>query len=146
MKLLAQRARHRLPLAAIVLFLVACQPSQQDIALKHSLAGDPQRGRLALYDHGCGTCHRIDGVRGANGRVGPPLTDVAERWYLGGVLPNNPDNMTRWIQDPRRFSPHTVMPRLGVSEADARDMVAYLYLPSGLHKPHRNAMELEHDQ
>ena len=51
---------------------------------------------------------------------------VSERAYLGGVLPNTPGNMAQWIRDPRRFDPRTTMPALGVTEAQAKDMVAYL--------------------
>lgn len=92
-----------------------------------SVAGDPQRGRLAADAYGCGTCHVIPGVRGANGQVGPPLGGMAERAYLGGVIPNSPESMVRWIRNPRAIDPRTAMPDTGVSEADARDITAYLY-------------------
>jgi cytochrome c1 len=45
---------------------------------------------------------------------------------VGGVLPNSPDNMVRWIRKPQKVSPLTAMPDLGVTERDARDMAAYL--------------------
>lgn len=89
--------------------------------------GDPENGRLLLRQFGCGDCHAIPGVAAAQGNVGPPLAGVAKRVYLGGVLPNSPENMARWIQAPREFDPPTAMPDLGVTEAHARDMVAYLY-------------------
>jgi cytochrome c1 len=78
--------------------------------------------------YGCQSCHIIPGVRGANGLVGPPLNHIARRVYLAGVLPNSPDNMLRWIQNPQAaIQQSTAMPNMGVSEADARDIVAYLY-------------------
>lgn len=89
--------------------------------------GDAERGRLLLRQFGCGTCHRIAGVADAQGNVGPPLDGVSRRVYLGGVLPNSPINMVRWIRAPRAFDPLTMMPNLGVSEEHARDMVAYLH-------------------
>jgi cytochrome c len=49
------------------------------------------------------------------------------RQYLAGRLPNTPDNMARWIQHPQSISPGNVMPELGVGDAEARDIVAYLY-------------------
>ena len=84
------------------------------------------RGRLLLQQFGCGQCHSIPGVANARGTSGPPLAGVRERAYLGGVAPNTPGNMARWIRDPRRFDPRTTMPAMGVTEAQAADMVAYL--------------------
>lgn len=89
--------------------------------------GEPERGRAHLQRYGCGTCHTIQGVPGADGLVGPPLTGVASRIYLAGVLVNTPRNMVRWIMDPRAVDPLTAMPPLGVSEGEARDIAAYLH-------------------
>ncbi|HKG91026.1 MAG TPA: c-type cytochrome [Gemmatimonadaceae bacterium] len=89
--------------------------------------GDPARGRAAIRAYGCGSCHHIKGVGGAEGTVGPPLEGIGGRSFIGGVLPNTPDNMVRWIQDPRRVDSLTAMPTLGVPESDARDIAAYLY-------------------
>jgi cytochrome c len=86
-----------------------------------------ENGRLLLRQFGCGACHEIPGVAAAQGRVGPPLAAVASRVYLGGTLPNSPDNMARFIRRPQDIDPRSAMPELGVTEAHARDMVAYLY-------------------
>jgi cytochrome c len=59
--------------------------------------------------------------------VGPPLTMFAQRAYIAGQLPNEPDNLIRWIQDPQTVEPGTAMPDLGVDTSTARDMAAYLY-------------------
>lgn len=91
------------------------------------LGGNVENGRLLLRQFGCGSCHEIPGVAAAQGRVGPPLRAVARRVYLGGVLPNSPENMARFIRRPQDVDPRTAMPDLGVTEAHARDMVAYLY-------------------
>ena len=91
--------------------------------------GNPTRGRLALQQHACTTCHQIPGMVGSVTHVGPPLEGVAQRKYLAGRLPNSPENMTRWIRDPRAISPQTLMPDLAVGEQAARDMAAYLFLP-----------------
>ena len=91
-----------------------------------SAPGDRENGRLLLRQFGCGHCHRIPGVAAAQGEIGPPLDKIGERAYLAGVLPNTPANMALFIRDPRRFDPRTTMPDLGVTEAHARDMVAYL--------------------
>jgi cytochrome c len=89
--------------------------------------GDAERGRVAIRRYGCGACHVIPGVRGARGLVGPPLSDVARRMYLAGVLPNQPENMVRWILDPPAIDSLTAMPNVGVTDSDARDMVEFLY-------------------
>ena len=111
----------RLIAAALCLPLVACGGDGA------RLDGDPERGRQLLRQFGCGACHRISGVADAQGNVGPPLDGVAKRVYLGGVLPNSPASMARWIRAPQAFDPQTAMPNLGVGEEHARDMVAYLY-------------------
>jgi cytochrome c2 len=87
----------------------------------------PERGRVLIEEYGCGACHAVPGVRGAAGRVGPPLDDISARLYIAGVVPNSPDDLVRWIRDPRRIDPGTAMPDLNVSERDARDIAAYLY-------------------
>jgi cytochrome c len=66
-------------------------------------------------------------VTGARGRVGPPLDEVARQVYVGGVVTNTPDNLIRWIVDPREIDPKTAMPATGISRAEARDVAAYLY-------------------
>lgn len=85
-----------------------------------------ERGRIALRQYACVACHRIPGVTGHEAHVGPPLAGIASRIMLGGVLPNSPENMVRWIREPQNYSPLTAMPDLGVTERDARDIAAYL--------------------
>jgi cytochrome c2 len=89
--------------------------------------GDPARGALAIRQYGCGACHRIPGIPGARGVVGPPLDRMSERGYLGGVLANTPENLIRWLRNPPAVDPTTAMPDVGLSEAEARDMAAYLH-------------------
>ncbi|MBV7486858.1 cytochrome c family protein [Bordetella sp. BOR01] len=87
---------------------------------------DIERGRKRITDHGCVSCHAIPGVRGPSARVGPSLQHLASRAYLGGVMANTPGNLVRWLRDPPAIAPHTAMPNMGLSEADARDIAAYL--------------------
>lgn len=88
--------------------------------------GDPRRGVRAMQQYACATCHLIPGLVGANAHVGPPLSGIGDRRFLGGRLPNSPENLARWIRHPREISPQSLMPDLGVTEQDARDMAAYL--------------------
>lgn len=94
----------------------------------HALS-DAERGRLALTQYACNACHQIDGVTGPATMVGPPLAKLAKRQYIAGHLPNNADNLARWIQEPQRYQPQSAMPAMGVSESDARDIAAYLLQP-----------------
>ena len=93
-----------------------------------STRGDPRRGEAAIAGYGCGSCHVIPGVNRARGMVGPPLTDFARRTYIAGHVFNTPNNLAAWIRRPDSVEPGTVMPTLGVTEQEARDIAAYLLL------------------
>jgi cytochrome c2 len=88
--------------------------------------GNVERGKQLAGQYGCAACHAIPDMPIA-GMVGPPLNGVAKRAYLAGVLPNTPENMVHWIRFPHQVTPNTMMPELGVSEADGRDLTAFLY-------------------
>ncbi len=89
--------------------------------------GEPARGKAAIGKYGCGSCHTIGGIANARALVGPPLTGIAARMYIAGVLPNTPENIVRWIRNPKAVDEKTLMPALDVSEQDAIDIAAYLY-------------------
>jgi cytochrome c2 len=88
--------------------------------------GDPQAGREAIARQ-CGVCHDIPGVAQAEGKVGPPLAAYSRRVYIAGKLPQDRALLARWIRDAPSLAPATAMPATGVTEAEARDIVAYLY-------------------
>lgn len=112
--------------AAAVLIVVGCGQNTSRIPPAQLPDANPARGAELIVSYGCSSCHTVAGVRGADGQVGPPLTGVAGRSYLAGRLPNNPDNLQRWIREPQAVDPGNAMPDLGVSRADARDIAAYL--------------------
>jgi cytochrome c len=89
--------------------------------------GNPEAAPQAIERYGCGTCHAIPGIVGANGVVGPKLDDISRRSLLAGQIPNTPDNLMLWIQHPQLVRPGGDMPEMGVSETDARNIAAYLY-------------------
>ncbi|TFZ07149.1 c-type cytochrome [Ramlibacter henchirensis] len=89
--------------------------------------GEPDRGRAAIERYGCAACHTIPGLPSYGANVGPPLLHLAERGYLAGVLPNTPEHLVQWLRDPPSIAPRTAMPNLGVSQAEAADIAAYLY-------------------
>jgi cytochrome c2 len=120
----------RLTTAALVVSLAmvaGCDDHADARATAMTGGGDPKRGRDAIVRRGCGTCHTIPGVRGADANVGPALHGIADRTYIGGVLQNTPQNMARWLSDPPGVDPMTAMPNLKLTDAEVKDVAAYLY-------------------
>ena len=89
-------------------------------------APDARRGKVAIQQYMCPTCHEIPGIVGANKPVGPPLDAIARRSLSAGILPNNDANMAQWLMKPLEVNPGSAMPDLGVTERDAHDIAAYL--------------------
>ncbi len=88
--------------------------------------GDAEAGRNAIQHYGCGSCHEIPGVPNADATVGAPLTKFGDRSFIAGELTNTPDNLVRWVMDPRGVEPGTAMPEMGVTHDDAVNIAAYL--------------------
>jgi cytochrome c len=89
--------------------------------------GDALAGEQLIREKGCSSCHTLQSVPGARGLVGPPLDGIADRSYLAGELANTPENMVLWIEHPHQVEPKTVMPEMGLSDQESRDIAAYLY-------------------
>jgi cytochrome c len=89
--------------------------------------GDMSRAPPLMRRYGCGGCHTIPGIPGADGQVGGSLKNIRKRVYIAGVASNTADNLVQWIVSPQILSPHSAMPATGISEAEARDVAAYLY-------------------
>jgi cytochrome c len=118
--------RGSIPSVLMLLFAGACGRAAADDA-GASRIGNPELGRVAIARYGCGSCHLIPGVRGAEGMVGPPLIQWSRRAYIAGRLPNTPSDLVQWIVAPQAIEPGTAMPMLGVSVNEARNIAAYLY-------------------
>jgi mono/diheme cytochrome c family protein len=88
--------------------------------------GDPDRGRIVIQQYACTACHRIPGIVGPRSHTGPPLIAMGRRKYIAGILPNSFDNMVRWLREPQSVDSQTAMPDTGLTDADARDIAAYL--------------------
>jgi putative membrane protein len=125
-----RRSRHLVPMlfaAALGAFgSVGCGNNYERVA-REMTGGEPTRGPQAIRKYGCDTCHTIPGVLTADATVGPPLTQIAQRAYLAGRIDNTPENMIRWIRHPHSVDEKTLMPEMGVSVQDGRDIAAYLY-------------------
>ncbi|MGH8728920.1 MAG: c-type cytochrome [Burkholderiales bacterium] len=89
-------------------------------------SGKPERGKAAIQQYACATCHKIPGIVGANAPVGPTLEGIAARQFIAGVLPNTHENMVRWLMAPLEVDPRSAMPDLRVTARDANDIAAYL--------------------
>jgi cytochrome c2 len=89
--------------------------------------GDPARAPALIRRYGCGGCHTISAIRGADGQVAAPLDHLRKRVYIAGVVQNTPANMVRWIVSPRTVSPRTAMPETGITEDEARHVAAFLF-------------------
>ncbi|MBJ6125705.1 c-type cytochrome [Microvirga splendida] len=111
----------------ILMGLAACSDSEGQSSRLTIAGGEPEQGRALIQAYGCGTCHTIEDVRGARGKVGPRLENYAQQHLLAGFLPNTPLNLIAWLMDPPALKPNTGMPAQGVSEAEARHIAAYLY-------------------
>lgn len=91
------------------------------------IAGDASQGAALIRQYGCGGCHTIPGISGAQGLVGPPLNSMGRRIFIAGVLRNSPENMAAWLEEPQRIVPGNAMPNMGISHHDAQSITAYLY-------------------
>ncbi len=112
--------------------VVAEPPDQFDAWIKQqqapvpSLAGDAAAGEQMFLTGPCIGCHTIDNTT-AQGKVGPNLTHFASRSiFAGGVLPNTPEDVSRWLTDPQAVKPGTVMPNLHLGTEKVAALVAYL--------------------
>lgn len=114
--------------AAVVSVLVAtgvgaaCQREEPPVRVE----GSVDLGRVAIRKYGCGSCHTIPGIKGADALVGPPLVHFRRRTFIAGQLKNTEANLRRWITDPQGVEPGTAMPDLDVTADDARNIAAYL--------------------
>lgn len=106
-------------------WLVACLGGC-DTSSAPAAEAQADRGRLLLAQYQCGSCHAIPGVPASRGQVAASLEGFGRRSYIAGRHPNDPETLARWIADPAALSPGTLMPDMGVSEADARAIAAYL--------------------
>jgi putative membrane protein len=124
---LAANVGHSVVAAILFFVTMSCAGGMSDQQAGELTGGNPHRGAEAIRRYGCKSCHSIPGISGANALVGPPLSGIASRSYIAGVLVNKPDNMITWLRNPPAVDDKTGMPNMGVTEKDARDIAAYLY-------------------
>ena len=87
---------------------------------------DARRGRDVFLASTCAMCHAVSGTT-ASARKAPDLTHLASRSTLAaGTLPNTPEILTRWIEDPQRYKPGVNMPPHALPPQDFQALVAWL--------------------
>lgn len=83
-------------------------------------------GAKIFQDVACMNCHAISGTSAA-ARIGPNLTHLATRDTLGaGVLNNTPENLTKWLVNPQKYKPGSLMPNMKLTDTQVKAIVAYL--------------------
>lgn len=129
MKILCQPAETLVAVLALMgcIAIAGCTNGQAAPPYLVTAGGNAAEGRRVIEEKGCGSCHTIPGIYTAHGLVGPPLYFFSRRTMIAGELPNSPDNLVRWIKNPKSVEPNTDMPDLGLTDEEARDVTAYLY-------------------
>ena len=109
----------------IVVLLAACS-RETPAPAKPAAAGDASRGRQLVAQYACTACHVIPGTNG-KGTLGPSLAGVASRAKISmDTVQNTPANLRRFIQTPQALNPESSMPPIGLPDADAQDITAFL--------------------
>jgi len=80
-------------------------------------------------NHSCIICHRVEPL--SYGAIGPNLTHVGSRSTIaGGILPNTPDGLRRWLSNPPGEKPGDLpgrsMPKIDLTEEEIDALVAFL--------------------
>jgi cytochrome c len=117
-----------LGIAMFLLVLTSCTGEVNGVPEERLISdASISHGRTLIANYGCGSCHTIPGVPGADSMAGPPLEYFYQRMYIAGKLPNTLNNLIQWLQDPQSVVPGNAMPNLNITEDEARDIAAYLY-------------------
>lgn len=111
--------------AAPCVAMVACADKAD--APRPLAQADATQGLALIERHGCAACHAIPGVRWPQGRTGGNLAGVGARPMIAGRLPNQPEVMAAFVRDAPALLPDTGMPPMPLTDAEARDVAAYLY-------------------
>jgi cytochrome c oxidase subunit II len=84
------------------------------------------QGRKQFETQACINCHAVNGTV-ANGRFGPDLTHLMSRDTLAsGAMPNTPENLARWIDNPDSFKSGSLMPSMHLTKDQIDQITAYL--------------------
>ncbi|MFD2370538.1 cytochrome c oxidase subunit II [Brevibacillus sp. GCM10020057] len=76
-----------------------------------------------IFNKSCLGCHAI---AGKGGKMGPNLTNFADRERVAGILAHTPENIAEWLKDPQKVKPGNNMPNLNLEDAQVKALVDYL--------------------
>ncbi|MEC9440981.1 MAG: cytochrome C oxidase Cbb3 [Myxococcota bacterium] len=102
-------------------------------AAQQMLPGDAKRGEERINALGCGSCHAMSGGNLQASAI--PVKLKPEELALGMKLAPDlrhtrrrfhPATLVTWLRDPASIKPSTKMPKIPMSEQDARDIAAFL--------------------
>jgi cytochrome c len=105
-----------------VLLLAACKRESAPVPI-----GNVANGKQLVQQYGCTSCHEVPNVTGPKGMVGPSLEHIGSRQIIAGKLPNTPDNLISYLQNPQSADPANAMPNLGLTPEQSRDIASFLY-------------------
>ncbi len=110
--------------------LVACHRDEAAKSLAPAAAapiGNAERGKALTAQYGCNVCHVVPGIGGPQGSLGPSLAGIGGRPAISfGKVQNTPENLALFVRNPAALNPQSSMPPIGLPDADARDVAAYL--------------------
>lgn len=96
---------------------------QQEAAVEEASAS---KGKAAFLAQSCVNCHQIRGTPAA-GTYAPDLTHLMSRETLAaGMIPNTPQELRRWFDDPQSVKPGCLMPAFGLGGQEREAILNYL--------------------
>ena len=82
-------------------------------------ASEVSRGAKLYAQYACSSCHSTG--------IAPDLTHVGSRSIIAaGAISNTPAHMEQWLLNPDSIKPGVHMPNFQFTNAQARDLTAYL--------------------
>ena len=97
-------------------------------------AANPAMGRELLINKGCGSCHWMTGVTALGGTLLPVGVTVSEPSRAMSLAPDlrftrdrmSARNLLRWVAGPAEVKADTLMPKIPLTDAEAKDIAAYI--------------------
>lgn len=105
----------------------AAATSLNTTTLAATVSADPDTvaGSQLFMMKGCIGCHSLNATVPMG--IGPNLAGIGQRRFIAaGWLENTDANLAKWIQHPQTVKHGVLMPDLGVTDAEAQSLVAYL--------------------
>ena len=91
------------------------EPVLTQIAVIAESTSAHNENRPKIFDQLCIACHSLGGK---GGRVGPALDGVGKRF--------DRDYLERWLRDPLKINPKSLMPKLPLTDEQIANLVAFL--------------------